>query len=192
LQGEAGLTTDGKAGPQVRLALTSWSGNTPTLCRSNARSASNAGSRNHTNARPKDASPQQSAAVVSDVANETVAAAEETVVAENANQKSENAFETVTENTADISVAASEKPVMALPDAADSGMSGMRFVPSFAAEREPSLPGQATEERDLGLMEVRELPEPFAEPIRREKPFVDTAVTEPVYSSSPIVPHREM
>ena len=192
LQNEAGLTTDGKAGPQVRLALTSWSGNTPTLYRGNTRSANNVGNRDHTNAKPETISSQQSDAVASTSVKETVAIEEETVIVDNANQNIENGFETVTENTADVSVVAPDEPVMTLPDASGSGMPGMRFVPSYIADHDHFLSGQASEERDLGLMEVRELPEPFVEPVKREKPLVDNAVTEPVYSSSPIVPHREM
>lgn len=190
LQNEAGLTTDGKAGPQVRLALTSLSGNTPALRRGNTHSASNDSVRDHTNAEPKNPSLSQSALAADHPATKTSTHAREAVVADKENQKEKEPFETVSENTATVKLPGPETPVMTLPE--DYTAETIKFTPSHEKENTHSLPGNNTAERELGIMEVRELPEPFAEPVQREKHFVDNAVTEPVYSSSPLVPHREM
>ena len=216
IQTEAGLTRDGKAGPQVRLALTSWSGGTPSL-RRGAGTGIQRGV--EANAVSVEVQPTSSVAPATDTvtAVATATPSESETYDQRANEKQSPAennetveheqFQAVAENVADIGVALPDLPVLSLPEetapdptstSPDSDIDKREERRLFRLLREHSGnnahdDAASASENAGGLMEVRELPEPFAPSGRSSSiPDNEESVTPSVFGSAPLVPSEVM
>ena len=111
----------------------------------------------------------------------------------------EAGFQAVAENTAVVNMADQESPVMALPDSFPRPLkvetTPVNESPGFLFQSQPDEginEEQEEESNQTGLMEVRELPKPFADTLNRPGSMEDNSVTPPVFGSSPLVPHGGM
>jgi general secretion pathway protein A len=196
LQTEAGLTPDGKTGPQVRLTLTSWSGNTPALRRGNARTAKNPTARENLEEPADTRVVQQTEATSAQVPVSEDAAVAPVSPSGNDSAGEEAGFQAVAENTAAVNMATQESPVMTLPDntlqtPSEDQTAPMNELPGLLFQSRPEKEINAAPEEDAnqtGLMEVRELPKPFSDALSRPDGMENNSVTPPVFGSSPLVP----
>ncbi|MCK5862810.1 MAG: peptidoglycan-binding protein, partial [Candidatus Hydrogenedentes bacterium] len=178
LQSEAGLTADGKAGPQVRLTLNSWAGNTPSLRRGHSRTATRNTKKYDNTTIP---------------VNNKVAADRPS---KNTHNNESNGFQAVSKNIAPVDMPQPEIPVMAIPHSTHpSNTIISRENTPFSFPQEPDTKSNIIGEilpDTPGLMKVRELPKPFAQSPSRLKNIYEDSVTSPALGSSPLVPHKEI
>lgn len=201
IQQEAGLNIDGKAGPQVRLALASWTGNTPSLRRGNSAHTINSSTSAGQSVSSPETPPAAPAPENADEVNIPAPVSTEPVQDE-LSKEEPAAFQAVAERSAQMAVIPPEKPVMSLPEPPvfdkkntpdrNDNTNYTDDLMGLRQRTENTAQGKTQGEYDAGLMKVRELPEPFAEPLQLPETLTSPSVTPPVFGSSPLVPHGAM
>ncbi len=224
IQTEAGLTADGKAGRQVRLALAGWTGDAPALRRGvknavamNSRRAvggndnvSSSPKRELSKDVPKSSQVVAESSSVSEFLDKAIVtsngAVSETIHTDVEDLQTETetsppAYVSAPEDFAPITSTYVETPVMAAPmlesteeeAAAPSSAGQRRLFRLLGLPAESSQEDNASHEQSAEtLMEVRELPEPFAiEPLPEHHHAASSSVTPPVFGSAPLVPSEE-
>lgn len=202
IQSETGLSTDGKAGRQVRLALSSWQSKTPSL--------RPGGGQSHT---AKQSGGNPTTGKGEERSRDAVAVKPRSVPAAKPVSKP---AETEARETLFKSIEGTASPVALIPPVETSVLAatGSDFTPKIddpateTAASETAEPGlfgkpgefsapdeerakedtEKTEQRQA-LMEVRELPEAPPETPVDNGEHRSGAVTEPVFGSMPLVPH---
>ena len=194
LQSETGLTADGKAGRQVRLALAGQSGDTPVLRRSGIRAGMNGEKMSRDSAKNSAAADATSSKRSTNASPPII-------------HTDEKAAPLARENAEEVmpvfELRDDESGTMALPSIETLASPSLEPLPEtvspsprerglFRLLREHGPVRDKTTDEDAGLTEVRELSDPFkpeAEALPETSRQPD--ITAPVFGSAPLIPREE-
>ena len=201
IQRETGLTKDGLAGPQVRLTLTSWLGHAPALRRDDTRPGRHSVDDSVTPVETATSEPPRTDTIVELPEAETVASAaaddDAALYVLDYSDSGNGQFQSVAGSVADVELRPLELPVMSLPEALTpeyeetsqyDGRGLFRLLREQSDRSVVSGEEQAPNDENV-LMEVRELPKPFAPASSARE---NDSITPPVFGSAPLTPREEV